>query len=251
MAIISDIRRLLFFTKCPLMNCSLTKLAIFTSVATVILGSAFLQGGTIINFNVTAQSSALGYTGGSSYSFSVTVAGNFPSNGNSSFSLAQNYWSEDDNGAGFQLITAIAGSGMSGVFTRPMTTPSYIVLNPDFQIPGSDLLQLGVGRVGGADELGLAIDGGASPVANIAFAMLQSSSDFSTVASYAEPSAVLNTAAGTHSPTGFNVVEIYTTSGSSIKFNINDFTIVSVPEPTGCAILVSLSTLSLIVRRRI
>lgn len=88
----------------------------------------------LFTVTVTANSSAHGYVGGSTYTFTFQTGPDFPTLGTlggSSFTLSYNSWYEDTTSHS-QLFTSLAGTGLMGSFVRPTGTagaPSSSIYN--------------------------------------------------------------------------------------------------------------------------
>lgn len=184
-----------------------------------------------ISVTGTANSTALGYTSGQSYTFSWTVSDAYPGCVYyDSFIASENKWCVDSL-ASPVLLTDVSGDGLSGTYSRPATsTYEYLKAN------SSGLSVYAGNRSPATTSLGLTANG--VEVQYVMALMLQVSDlDYSNT-SFVDPAAWLSTYEGTYAQSASGLIRVIDENSSSLDFTATSVTIGAVPEPATAGLLV-------------
>ncbi len=181
-----------------------------------------------ITFTGTAGSTALGYTSGQTYSFSLTTAASFPSTARSTFNGSTNDWFSASTDP--ILITTASGSGLGGTYAGGVAATELAAGGTNFVI---DILVEGGGY---GTPIGFTANG--NPLKEIYVLITPQTVQpfsFATGGSYVDPVAYFKDYVGTYSFVGTTNNHFLQLFGASTNEIITLTSVQIIPEPSTVA----------------
>jgi len=193
----------------------------------------------------TAVGTAGGYTNGQTYTF-VYTTGSFANNASSSFNSSVDNWYEDTTGDD-QLFTTLTGSGLLGIFTRPVTTFSD-PFSQLFVSASNPLLKLQAAA--DSSNIGLTTLN-ATPI-KLAAVNVTGGVSFFNAGGYDQPASYFsasNNYLGSF-PSATGLIYLQGAGFATIEtFSITSLTISAIPEPATSAVMLGFGALALVAWR--
>ncbi|MBN2162907.1 MAG: hypothetical protein JXR25_08810 [Pontiellaceae bacterium] len=196
----------------------------------------------MVSVTGTADSTALGYTLGESYTFNWTVSDTYSGSVNDFFGSAYNSWFVDTTSDPW-LWADLSGDGLSGTYSRP----SGNSWAPSDQLyVDSDMFVFYAGNEDSSSTMGLTVNG--VEVGYFYCDINIPDVDYSDT-EFVKPATWLATYAGTYAQSG-SYIELYAVNDDTVTFTPTSVTVQAVPEPAVIA-LISLFGVGFIAVRRI
>ena len=197
-----------------------------------------------ISITGTADTTEMGYTAASTYTFNWVINDVYPSGNGDSFNDTRNRWSSEET-TDFALWTSVSGDGLAGTYTRPSGTswaPYGSIYNE------TNFFRVTAGNDDSAtSSMGLTVNGIEAQYIEISNLYLGIS--LALPETFTNPADYFANYAGTYTPTSGGVT-IQDESGNEIDFTATSVTIGVVPEPATAGLL-GISAIVFYILRRV
>lgn len=218
---------------CPIVTASHSAMKLRLLLLPFICFAVAASAQITFSFVTTANTTAYGYTAGQSYTFVFTTTGIFTNGSGDNFDSTQNIWQEIST-SDPQMFATVTGSGLLGVYQRPVTTPSdpYSIVNLTENSPAPDSLSV-IAAANDSAVTGLTtLDGGAISAVD---ATVYQVANFQFPSSAVGLDEYFASYAGTYAISNGSQLRLQVSTATNPTFTVNSVAISAVPEPSTVA----------------
>ena len=212
-----------------------TKLMTMCAVMAMLMIAAAAQATPIqISVTGTAESDAMGYTSGESYTFNWVINDGYTGSVFDWFDSGMNAWFAEETSDPI-LWSSVSGDGITGTYSRPASE----TWAPFDHISNYDNSSLSLGAENDDESAGssLGLTANGYSVAGIIARINVVGVEFAFTGEYTNPADYFAAYIGTYNCLESDTMHLDDTDSSGINFNPTSVTIAAVPEPATMALL--------------